>query len=140
MKIQYAQTVPAHESSTRRSPRFVRTAANARRDSASRSRTEVGTGAPIVSRFCFCGREREDFSAALRLETGKSPDPATKGGAVEEQDLTTSEDEVEGHMVSERPSSESPTAERTAEGVAEEPDVEGHAMAERPSAERPSAE
>jgi hypothetical protein len=59
---------------------------------------------------------------------------------VEEQDLTTSEDEVEGHKLAERPSSESPTAERVAERVAEEPDVEGHAMAERPSAERPSAE
>jgi hypothetical protein len=65
-----------------------------------------------------------------------SRDPATKGGAVEDKDLTTSEDEVEGHKLSERPSSESPTAE----AVAEEPDVEGHALSERPSSERPTSE
>jgi len=63
---------------------------------------------------------------------------------VEEQDLTTNEAEVEGHKLTERPSSESPTAERVAERVmertAEEPDVEAHALTERPSAERPSAE
>jgi hypothetical protein len=56
---------------------------------------------------------------------------------VEEQDLTTNEGEdVEGHRLTDRPSSESPTAER----ASEEPDVEGHALSERPSAERPSAE
>jgi hypothetical protein len=59
---------------------------------------------------------------------------------VEEQDLTTNEAEVEGHKLTERPSSESPTAEAVAERTAEEPDVEGHALAERPSAERPTAE
>jgi len=56
---------------------------------------------------------------------------------VEEQDLTTSEDEdVEGHKLSERPSSESPTSEV----VSEEPDVEAHAMSERPTSERPTSE
>ena len=56
---------------------------------------------------------------------------------MEEQDLTTSEDEdVEGHKLSERPSSESPTAE----AASEEPDVEGHALSERPSSERPTSE
>jgi hypothetical protein len=55
---------------------------------------------------------------------------------VEEQDLTTSEDEVEGHGLAERPTSESPTAEATSE----EPDVEGHGLVERPSSERPTAE
>jgi hypothetical protein len=56
---------------------------------------------------------------------------------VEEQDLTTSEDEeVEAHGLAERPTSESPTAEATSE----EPDVEGHGLVERPSSERPTAE
>ena len=57
---------------------------------------------------------------------------------MEEQDLTTSEDEdFEGHKLTERPSSdESPTSERSSE----EPDVEGHALSERPSAERPTSE
>ena len=55
---------------------------------------------------------------------------------MEEQDLTTGEDEVEGHKLSERPSSESPTAE----AASEEPDVEGHALSERPSSERPTSE
>jgi len=56
---------------------------------------------------------------------------------VEEKDLTTSEDEdVEGHRLTDRPSSESPTSER----ASEEPDVEGHALSERPSSERPTAE
>ena len=51
---------------------------------------------------------------------------------MDEQDLTTSEDEdVEGHKLSERPSSESPTSERSSE----EPDVEGHSLTERPSSE-----
>ena len=56
---------------------------------------------------------------------------------MEEQDLTTSEDEdFEGHKLTERPSSESPTSERSSE----EPDVEGHALSERPSSERPTSE
>lgn len=56
---------------------------------------------------------------------------------MEEQDLTTSEDEdFEGHKLSERPSSESPTSER----ASEEPDVEGHSLIERPSAESPTSE
>jgi hypothetical protein len=55
---------------------------------------------------------------------------------VEEQDLTTNEDEVEGHGLVERPSSESPTAE----AMSEEPDVEGHSLIERPSAESPTSE
>jgi hypothetical protein len=56
---------------------------------------------------------------------------------VEEQDQTTNEGEdFEGHKLSERPSSESPTSERSSE----EPDVEGHALTDRPSSERPSSE
>ena len=56
---------------------------------------------------------------------------------MEEQDLTTSEDEdFEGHKLTERPTSESPTSERSSE----EPDVEGHALSERPSSERPTSE
>jgi len=56
---------------------------------------------------------------------------------VEEQDLTTGEDEdFEGHKLTERPTSESPTSEQ----AAEEPDVEGHALIERPSSERPTSE
>jgi len=61
-----------------------------------------------------------------------------KGGVVDEQrDPTTSEDEdFEGHKLSERPTSESPTSERSSE----EPDVEGHALTERPTSERPTSE
>ena len=55
---------------------------------------------------------------------------------MEEQDLTTNEDEVEAHGLAERPTSESPTAE----AVSEEPDVEGHGLIERPSSERPTSE
>ena len=55
---------------------------------------------------------------------------------MEEQDLTTREDEVEAHGLADRPASESPTNER----VAEEPDVEGHALTDRPASERPASE
>lgn len=45
-------------------------------------------------------------------------------------------EEVEGHGLIERPSSESPTSE----AQSEEPDFEGHGLTERPSSERPSSE
>jgi hypothetical protein len=79
------------------------------------------------------GKEREDPRRLTRLEI-ESPDPATKGGVVEEKDTKDiASEEVEGHSLADRPVGESPVADRKGE----DPDVEGHAMADRPVNERP---
>jgi hypothetical protein len=56
---------------------------------------------------------------------------------VEEKDAKdVQSEEVEGHALTERPSAESPVAER----ASDDPEVEGHALTERPVAERPQSE
>jgi hypothetical protein len=106
--------------------------------------------------LCVSCKEREDPRVLARLEI-ESPDPATKGGVVEEKDTKDAQsEEVEGHTLAQRPIAETPVAERkgeeaeveghaltespVAERKGEDPEVEGHAMTERPVAERPVAE
>jgi hypothetical protein len=61
-----------------------------------------------------------------------------KGGVVEDEKTpTTSEaEEVEGHLLRDRPGTERPGTEAQDEG----PEVEGHSLRDRPGTERPGTE
>src|SRR3954462_624308 len=77
MKIQYAHTVPAHESSTRRRLGFPKTDENASPASRITSRSVCRIGS-IVRRFVFSIRAREDTDRFARLVAESAESVAAK--------------------------------------------------------------
>jgi hypothetical protein len=110
-----------------------------------------------------CREDREEIDAFTRLVVRNAgADPAAKGGVVEDEKTTSSEDkdkEVDAHLAH-KPPFEKPPFEATSEdpevdahlahkppfekppfeAASEEPEVEGHSLLDRPPFERPMGE
>jgi hypothetical protein len=86
-----------------------------------------------------CREDREEVEPFTRLVVRNAgADPAAKGGVVEDEKTTSSEDkdkEVDAHLAH-KPPFEKPPFEATSE----EPEVEGHSLLDKPGYEKPGYE